>query len=99
MPAGASYLATDEQGGEQCPTPAAGALLALSGNLRQGRLALEPTLVSFHQASLDHAVWLLAPSQNNTETGLHPGTQASLSHPHIRHPRSILDPSLREETT
>lgn len=57
-----SYLAVDKKSWNLCPTGPA-AIMAMDQCLHQGRLPLKPPLVSLHQASLDHAVWLLAPSQ------------------------------------
>lgn len=59
-----SYLAVDKKSWPLCLTGPA-AVVAGDLCLHQGRLPLKPPLVSLHQASLEHAVWLLAPSQNS----------------------------------
>lgn len=59
-----SHLAVEQKSWNLCHAGLPPVLLAMSQGLHQGGLPLKPTLVSLHQASLDHAVRLLAPSQN-----------------------------------
>lgn len=61
---GTSHLAVDQKSWNLCRAGLPPVLLAMSQGLHQGGRPLKPTLVSLHQASLDHAVRMLAPSQN-----------------------------------
>lgn len=62
---GGSHLAIDQKSWNLWCASLPPVLLAMNQGLPQGRLPLTPALVSLHQASLDHTVRLLAPSQNN----------------------------------
>lgn len=60
-----AHLAVDQKSWNLSRAGLPPILLAMSQGLHQGGLPLKPALVSLHQASLDHTVRLLAPSQNN----------------------------------
>lgn len=62
-----SHLAVDQKSWDLCFAGLPPVLLAVNQGLYQGRLPLKPTLIPLHQASLEHTVRLLTPSQNNED--------------------------------